>query len=153
MFNKELLLCNSGADIPVKYEYTVDMFVPNMGLGGVQTGYSSNENVKAPYWGNESNYFYMLECENGYNEDLDNYTERKWSVINIASNEPVLGNTITLKVWLSTEYKEYVFTWGTEITYPPSYYINDVCILNWETDIGKKVILEFSVPPDGYIIK
>lgn len=128
MLNKDLLLCNSGADIPVKYEYTVDMFVPNMGLGGVQIGYRSNENVKVPYWGNERNCFYMLECDNGYNEDLDNYTDYKFSTLHIKSDEPVLGNTITLKVWLNTEYKEYVLTWGTEISYPPSYYINDVYI-------------------------
>ena len=75
------------------------------------------------------------------------------SLIDIASGEPVLGNTFTLKLWLPDEYKEYIFTWKGGASYYNYYYIDGVEVLDWETNLGKKVTLEFSVPPDGYIIK
>lgn len=74
------------------------------------------------------------------------------SLIDIASGEPVLGNTFTLKLRLPDEYKEYIFTWKGGASYYNYYFIDGVEVLNWNENLFKKVTLEFSVPPDGYII-
>ena len=144
MLNKDLLLCSKGEDVPIKYEYTVDALIPALRLGGIQPGFGKNENVKTPYWGNERNYLKSLQTTS--TSDYSN------SLIDIASGEPVLGNTFTLKLWLPDEYKEYIFTWTGSASYYNYYFIDGVEVLNWNENLYKKVTLEFSVPPDGYII-
>ena len=145
MLNKDLLLCSKGEDVPIKYEYTVDGLSPSMRIVGIQPGFGENENVKTPYWGDESNYFKSLQSAS----DGD-YSS---SIIKIASGEPVLGNTFTLKLWLPDGYKEYIFTWKGGASYYNYYYIDGVEVLDWTHNLGEKVTLEFSAPPDGYIIK
>ena len=145
MLNKELLLCSKGEEVPVKYEYTVDGLAPSMGIGGIQPGLNANKNVKTPYWGDESHYFEHLQSANeeGYKDTL----------LKIVSDEPVFGDSCTLKLWFPNEYKECVLSWKGGASYYNYYYADGVEILDWAKNLGEKVILEFPVPPDGYIIK